>query len=598
MASMTSEQWATGLLEALQKAGENVKVTPNNIANIQRMIGVESSGNQAGFMRDNNPWNLNTYTSAHSSLPGGHIVNEWGVNVQVFNSVEAGYAAYVNQFKSNPSILTAFKKNASAADFGTALSQSGWSSGHYANAATFATVAPYTGSGTAASGAAGRGATTPAGGGGVVGAVNIPAAPNIPPMKGVNIKNFHGYDLSAFANAPDLGKVEQTIQKYVIDPGYRAQLDHKLATEYGYQTNWWKNIPEVNAVMLYAAVEWDPTVAAGQNAFQSALANTNWWKTSTSNARYWDEAYGTNGGQGTDPAQAQQALENAQEKVLAVANQIGVNLTKQQLDQIAMTYAKNNYVASGSFGTASGTAPDWLDQAVVDTIYNIQGQNLGKIPTDFSTLAPGSNNYNPLGTAPAAGTTNNQAPGAGQNPTGMFGISAQLYQQFQQIAQQYLLYNPTSTTGGLMTNQTLMNWVQQTLQNYTGSGASFGSSNLIQGAISQFTEFAKNTASQMYPGLAASITQGITPQNYAAQYTQLISSALGVNPASIDYTSPKWNWVLNTPDAKTGVKTPMTLDQVQQKIVHTDQWQNSNNAQQMSNDVAVSLNKQFGFGGT
>src|ERR1035437_10129699 len=166
------------------------------------------------------------------------------------------------------------------------------------------------------------------------------AAP--PPIAGANIKNFHGYDLTAFAGSPDLGNAEQVVTNYVSNPQYRQQLDQKLATEYGYQTNWWKNIPQVNTVMLYAAQHLDPTAAGATNTFQSLLANTQWWKTTTSNGRYWDEAYGTNGAPGTDPAQANQAIQNAQEKVLADANQIGVQLSKQELDAIALAYAKNN----------------------------------------------------------------------------------------------------------------------------------------------------------------------------------------------------------------------------------------------------------------
>ena len=144
--SLSSAAWATALLLALQNSGQKAPVTNNNIANIQRLIGVETSGNTAGFLRDNNPWNLNTYVSPHSSLPGGKIVNEWGVNVQVFNSVADGLSAYVGQLKSNPALLAALNNNAPASVFGGALSTSGWSSASYANASTFPTLNPFSGS--------------------------------------------------------------------------------------------------------------------------------------------------------------------------------------------------------------------------------------------------------------------------------------------------------------------------------------------------------------------------------------------------------------------------------------------------------------------
>jgi hypothetical protein len=472
-------------------------------------------------------------------------------------------------------IVSAFKASASVSDIADQVVNSPWNSGKsggssYGGLTQFTAVASGTGANTT----------------GEVGAVNIPPTPTVIPIAGANIKDFYGYDLSPFNNSSELGKMEQTIKQYVQDPGYAKTIDQKLETQYGYQTNWWKNIPQVNAVMLYAAVNLDPstTDAAATNQFQSMLAQTNWWKTTTSNGRYWDEAYGTNGSPGTDPAQANQALQNAQEKVLADANQIGVTLNKQQLDGIALAYAKNNYVASGSFGTASGTAAEWLDQAIVDTLENIQGQNTGKIPTDFSTLAPGQNDFTTMAT-----------PTGTSAPTGLTGIAGQLYSAFQNIAQQYLMYNPTNPQGSLLTNQSLMDQVESTLQNYTGSGSSFGSSNLISGAEASFTQTMMQQAEQMYPSLAASIQAGVSPQAYVQPYASAIGSTLGIDPASINFTTPQWNWVIATPNAQ-GVKTALTLDQVQQKLVTMPQFDNSNNAANMATDVTTSLNKSFGFG--
>lgn len=476
-----------------------------------------------------------------------------------------------------PGITSAFQAGTSTNAINAQIVDSPWNSGS-AGGSSYGGIAKFN--------AVATGADTT----GEVGAVNIPGAAPAAPIAGADIKNFHGFDLSAFANSPDLGTAEQVIDNYVKNPTYKAELDNKLTTEYGYQTNWWRNIPQVNAVMLYAAQELDPTTAASKNTFQSLLARTQWWQTTTSNGRYWDEAYGTNGSPGTDPAQAQQALQNAQEKVLADANQIGVSLTKQQLDAIALTYAKNNYVASGSFGTASGTAAEWLDQAIVDTLENIQGQNVGKIPTDFSTLAPGTNNFTSIATNGATAT-------ATATPTGLTGIAAQLYASFQNIAQQYLMYNPSNPSGSLLTNQNLLNQVEQTLQNYTGSGSSFGSSNLISGAEAQFTQQMITQASQMYPGMAASIAAGTTPQAYVQPYQSVISNMLGIDPTSINFTDPQWNWVIATPNAQ-GVKTPLTLDQVQQKLATTPQFDQSNNAAQMADSVTQNLSKAFGFGGS
>ena len=448
-------------------------------------------------------------------------------------------------------------------------------------------------------GASGAAASTP-------GQVNLTQVTNSPPVKGADIKDFGGFDLSAFKNSPLLGDAEKLIEQYNNDPAFRAKVQKDLTSEYGYSTDWWSKIPQVQAVMIYASQNLDPTSASSKNLFLGLLRNTQWWQTTNANQRAWDQAYGANGAPGSDPAQARQQLGDAQEKVLADANQIGVTLTKQQLDQIALMYAQNTYVQSGSIGSQSGTAAEWLDQAIIDTIENVSGQKVGNLPTDFSGQPAGTNDFtaiaNQIGTSGAALPTTTTGAGANgqstQDPTGLFGIAAQLYDAAQQIAQQYLMYNPSSPNGGLINNEFLLQQVQQTLLDYTGSGSSFGSSNLINGFEAAFTETMKNMASQYYPSLAGSIAQGVTPQNYVQPYTQLITNMTGIDGASIDYTSPKWSWILGTPDPKTGVKTALTPDQVQQKLVTMPVWQNSNNAQVLGSDVVTNLNREFGFGGT
>jgi hypothetical protein len=139
--TVTSEDWAAVLLGAIK-----APVTSNNIANVQRIIGAESGGNQAGFLRDNNPFNLNTYSTPHTSLPGGTIKQEFGIYVQTFPTIEAGVEATAAQFQDNPALLKAFQNNAPASVVGGALSTSAWSSAGYANATTFPTLNPFTGS--------------------------------------------------------------------------------------------------------------------------------------------------------------------------------------------------------------------------------------------------------------------------------------------------------------------------------------------------------------------------------------------------------------------------------------------------------------------
>jgi hypothetical protein len=563
MTEAQAKSWATGYLKYIG--------APATGANDPRVAFLTAQAMHEGTAAKNNP--LAIEAGGGDGLPGNEAVSQYA-------TTEDGYKALSDYMTSNsPDYLTALRtSNTTTASLTTALAGAEWEGS--------ATPAAKTASASYADavGSAAGGTTT-----GEPGAVTIPSQPADKPIAGADVKNFYGYDLSAWSGSPVLGTMENAIKNYVEDPGYAKQVQQKLETEYGYQTNWWKSIPEVNAVMIYAATSLDPSNATQQNEFQSLLANTNWWQTTTSNGRYWDEAYGTDGSSGTDPAQAQQALQNAQEKVLADANQIGVSLSKQQLDAIALTYAKNNYVASGSFGTASGTAAEWLDQAIVDTLENIQGQNVGKIPTDFSTLAPGTSDFSSVA-VPSGSSTSPTAV-----PTGLTGIAAQLYASFQNIAQQYLMYNPSNPAGSLLTNQSLMQQVESTLQNYTGSGSSFGSSNLISGAEAKFTVEMQQQASQMYPSMASAILGGTTPQAYVQPYQSVISSMTGIDPASINFTDPQWNWVIATPNAQ-GQKTALTLDQVQQKLATTPQFDQSNNAQGMADSVTSNLSAAFGFG--
>lgn len=555
--------WAEGYLKYIG--------APATGADDSRVKFLAAQAMHEGTAAKNNP--LAIEDGGKDGLPGNTAISQ-------FTSVEEGYKALANYMSTNsPQYFTTLRTSNTNTDSLTkALAGAEWE-GSATPAAKTASASYAQAVGSAAGGVTGE-----------AGAVNIPTQPAAQAIAGADVKNFYGYDLTPWAGSPELGKMENAIKSYVVDPGYKATIDQKLTTEYGYQTNWWKSIPEVNAVMIYAATSLDPSNATQQNEFQSLLANTSWWQSTTSNGRYWDEAYGTNGSPGTDPAQAQQALQNAQEKVLADANQIGVTLSKQELDAISLTYAKNNYVASGSFGTASGTAAEWLDQAIVDTLENIQGQKVGKIPTDFSTLAAGQTQFG-LDTQGTPSTT-----GTG-TPSGLTGIAAQLYAGFQNIAQQYLMYNPNNPSGSLITNQALMNQVESTLTNYTGSGSSFGSSNLITGAEANFTQQMMNQAKQMYPSMAAAIDGGTTPQAYVQPYQSVISNMLGIDGASINFTDPQWNWVIATPDPKTGQKTALTLDQVQQKLATTPQFDQSNNAQGMADSVTQNLNSAFGFGG-
>lgn len=414
---------------------------------------------------------------------------------------------------------------------------------------------------------------------GTSGAVELPKTVFLPPEEGANPHDFYGFDLSSIS--PDqLGNAEHAVREYIANPGFAEQLRARIINDFGYGVSWVEKIPQLYGVLIWAAsgAAGDPSTAAGKNAFLAQVSNTQWWKQNDANLRSWEQA------QSTDPAGVRQALQNAQEKVLADANQIGVTLSKQELASIAGIWAANTYTQSGSFGSQSGTAAEWLDQAIIDTITNKKVTEKG-LPTDFSNAPTGTTDFQ-MQTHGATGSTN------------LGGIAGQLYDNFQKVAQQYMMYNPSDPKSSLISQESLLNQVSSALQNYTGSGSSFGSSNLINGETARFTQLMKDQAAKFYPSFAEAINAGQTPADYVAPYQQLIGNQLGISPASINFHDPKWNWVIATPDPKTGIKQALTLDQVQQKLVTLPEWQTSNTAKQMTNDVIVGLNKAFGFGGS
>jgi len=122
---------------------------------LQRIIAGESAGNQAGFLRDNNPFNLGTWASPHSGVYGGKTVPEFGIYVNTFASPEAGAKAtaqaIVNQ-ANNAALLKALQQDAPTAIFGGALSSSAWKGAGYASPTGINRYSPFTGSSSANSG--------------------------------------------------------------------------------------------------------------------------------------------------------------------------------------------------------------------------------------------------------------------------------------------------------------------------------------------------------------------------------------------------------------------------------------------------------------
>lgn len=401
-----------------------------------------------------------------------------------------------------------------------------------------------------------------------------PQAPR-QPMAGVNLANFHGYDLTSIPKG-QLGDVEYGIQTYITNPNQQisqptydaagnptgdlsSSISARLKSDYGYGS-WAMNNKELAPVLIAAVVNgWD------ENTFTGAVTATNWYQTTNESQRDWQIT------QSTDPAKANAELDQARDKVLAVENQSGVQLSAAQVDTIAHTVASNSATQTGVLGSEAGFTQEQLEQAVV------KAANL------------------------------NTQTSQGSNTGTLGGIAGQLLDTYKKIAQQYLMYNPADPSQGLITDQSLVQQVQDAMQKYTGSG-SFGSSNLIAGATADFTQLMQQQASQMYPSMKEAIAAGTPPSTYVQPLQSVIANTLGVNANSINFTDPNWNWAIATPDPKTGIKTALTPDQVLQKITQPNfsfkadngqsmTYDQTNNAVQGAHSIISGLNSAFGFGG-
>ena len=415
------------------------------------------------------------------------------------------------------------------------------------------------------------------------------------PIKGADVKNFMGSGIDLSAIPPDmLGNAENAVKEYIEKPGYAQQIQNRITQDFGYSGTWITKIPELYGVLVWAATSMDPSDATDQNLVAGAIENTNWWKTSDQNQRAWDEE------QFQDPATAQQDLIQAQEKVQATANQIGVKLNKSQMNALSTMYAAQSFTQSGVLGSQSGTSQEWLDQAVIDATTTIKAT--GKLPTELTT-----------GAATAMATPGAQ-PGAGQNteltntnPTDLTGLASTLYQDFQQTAQQYLMYNPNGT--GYLTSKDLMDQVNSALASYTGTGSSGLVSQFANNANAAFQQQMMQKAGTLYgPTIASAIAQGTTPQQYMSSEVNTVASTLGIQSGDIDLTSPQWSWLIGTPNAQ-GVKEPLSNDQIMAKITQPNfQFQGPNGqsmtydqtdtAKQNATTTATGLSQMFGVGGT
>jgi hypothetical protein len=112
-----------------------------------------------------------------------------------------------------------------------------------------------------------------------------------------------------------------------------------------------------------------------------------------------------------------------------------------------------------------------------------------------------------------------------------------------------------------------------------------------------FTEYAKQQAKSLYPPLSDAIDKGVTVAQYADPYKQMAQQTLGINPADINFSDPKWNAALNQVDPTTKQRAPMSLADWGTKIRTDSQYgyDQTATARDTGAQVVAALGQKMGF---
>lgn len=366
------------------------------------------------------------------------------------------------------------------------------------------------------------------------------------PVAGANVKNFHGFDLSAIPTAL-LGRAERAITDGIAQGTVNPALDEaKLQSEFPNE-QFLLSDSQVRGVIVAATA-----ASFGENELLGALRNTSWWTKNNQNQRDYQEALSN------DPATAHQAVQEAQAKVIDTAHQLGVRLTAAEVNNISSKVASFSFTQRGVIGGTAGLTDQQLTQMVTSYF-----------------------NYRTQTTA-----------GAGGQPTVLSGEAGTLFDSFQKMAGQYLVND-------VMTPDKIGQFVQDQLKGYTGQGG------FEAGAQSAFETTVKQLAASKYgPVMQDAIARGIDPSTYVAPYASEASKVLGVDSNSVDFTDPQWRTALTATDPSSGAPTgaPMTMDQWDKYLRSTTfnvggqqlQWQNTLAGQNAQNDLVASIGQMFG----
>ena len=301
------------------------------------------------------------------------------------------------------------------------------------------------------------------------------------------------------------------------------QMQQAIQQEYG-DESWALSIPELGKIIVAGALYgWD------QGEMDGAIAGTQWYKTASGSMRAWSAL------QATDPATANQQIENTKWAIWEISQQSGVALQPDQVQNLAVKALMFGWVS------ADATSGDVSAGNTLNQIIRNQYAN----PTSIG----------------AGGTT-------------QMGEAAQFTDAARQLSGQYLVP---------MSDQQIQDWTIRA----------------VKGQVNQqgLEDSLRQQAAQLYPWMTAALNQGQTPRDFLSPYTQAAASTLSISPDQIDWTSPKWMSKLLAPAGPDGTSGgPLNVDQFSRAIKAdpTFGYQNTKDAMTQSYGLADTILQQFG----
>ena len=550
----TEEQWAQGLLQFIGSPANGT-----NDPRVQFLAAWATSegtflpgGDHGSATNPNNPLSI----TGNYGMPGeGAWNSNSGYPVQTFATAAQGYQALVYYLSNSNDIgiLNALKNPSSTnQQLYDSVVNSNWNGGgkggqnsiDKANAIRSdlgnpADIQVSTGQNYQGQTQGGGPQTTPSGGG--------PPQPILTQQQeqaDINkIAEAGGIEAidTSFISPNLLTAIQPEIQKYLSNPAFKGAIEKQIAEDYGFES-WLLKDPQVAAVIVLGALgNWDNNTIVGQ------MEKTQWFQNHNDNQRNWLEI------SGTDPSTAKELLFQAQDKILATAKALGVQLTgglvedkngqlqiTGQLGQMAYTVASNSATAKGVISNRLGFTQEQID-AMVAGAYRF---NVKQLPS-----------------------------GAGD--------AATLFDAFQKMSAQYMVP---------MGDNALGQHVQNAIHNFSGQG------DFIGGAAAGFETYLKQQAVSMFPTMKSAIDAGMTPYQWTEPYRQMAGQVLEKNPNSINLTDPQYRWMIDQVDPKTNQRTVSTLSDAQIKLMNDPKfgYQYTQSARSMAYSLVDQLGQAFG----